>query len=343
MVAIPAAAFGHPVSPGEVHKESAAQVFPSRVASVGTDELWAEVRWPSTDSFYNDASSGIDSFMLMETVRQLTILTCHYHYGTATDAHFVMSGLGMALVPSGSQSLTRPTAVSARLIGTRVRRSADGTLQSVRLEVEFFQEGVLFATGHGDAMILNARVYSRLRGGRTTKRLGGAPRSSGAPLEPCLVGHIVESEVVISADHSNDSFTLSLDFSNSVLFDHPLDHIAGMIPVEATRQILRCLRSDPGTELSTAEFHFRAALEFDGEINVSVSAEVDRATFQFEQGGRLAVTCEVTVGPAAVVPWVPESSGREAAGRFPSDLVVSPRGRRMSTSREFLAEGLPAL
>jgi hypothetical protein len=344
MVEVPAAAFGHMVTPDQVHKESASEAFPTLVSSVGEHELWAEVRWPTNHAFYKDASSGLDSFMLMETVRQLTILACHYHYGTATEAHFVMSGLGLALFPLAIPEETRPTNVSARLVGTRVRRSADGTLQSVRLEAEFFHQSVPFASGHGDAMIVNERVYSRLRGGRTAKRSDPGRISSVATVAPSQVGHLSGSEVVLSSEHSSDSFTLSLDFSNPVLFDHPLDHIAGMIPVEASRQIMRCLRANPGAELSTAEFHFHRALEFDVEVNVEVSAgDEDGATLQFVQGGRVAVTCAVTVAPVATPPRGPGLGGREAVVRCPAGQPVLPQGRRTSTSREVFAGDLLAL
>jgi hypothetical protein len=343
MLEVPDALVGHPVSPEQVHKLAASEAFPSFVASVGEDELWAQVRWPATHSFYKDASSGLDSFMLMETVRQLTILACHYHYGTVADAHFVMSGLGVALFPLDTPARSRPTDVSVHLVGTRVRRSVDGTLQSVRLEAQFFHESALFASGYGDAMIVNQRVYSRLRGGRTVKRSNVGRVSSVATVAPSQVGHLSGSGVVLSSEYSPDSFKLSLDFSDPVLFDHPLDHIAGMIPVEASRQIMRCLRSDPGAELSTAEFRFHKALEFDGEVSVEVSAAEDGATLRFIQSGEVAVTCDVTVAPGAVPPRGQEADGREAAGHRLAGQQGLPRERRMSTSREVFAGDLFAL
>jgi hypothetical protein len=342
MVTPPSAPTKSSVSAEEVHKRSADEVFPTHMDSVGPDRMWASVRWPETHPFYSDASSGVDSYLLLETIRQLTILACHRHYGTDSAAHFVMPGIGMALVPDALRPRTRPVDVSVRLCGTRVRRSADGTLQSVRLEAEFFDGAVLFATGHGDAMIVNDRVYSRLRGGRTTLQRADTTRPYGVPADPHLIGHNSDSEVVISAVHTADSFTLTLDYSNRVLFDHPLDHIAGMIPIAATRQILRCLRSDPGAELSKAEFRFPTALEFDDKVTVSVTAGTEITTLQFVQAGRTAATCEVTVGPAMVEELREEASDRESRVHHQIAGPRSLRERRISTSRESVAGGLLA-
>ena len=342
MVAIPSLQFEHPVPESQVHKRAVSEVFPTDVVSIGADELWAGVRWPEHHSFYRHGPTRPDSYLLLETIRQLTILASHDHYGAPSSARFVMSGLGMFTLPNVEEVDLHPSEVAVRLRGTEVRRKPSGALQSVSMEVEFFAGTIPFATGHGDAMIVNERVYCRLRGGRIEEHQGGG-RPRGSILSPQLVGHRDASDVVLGGAFSSTLITLSLDLDNRILFDHPLDHIAGMIPVEATRQILRVLRSDPNNELSGAEFHYAVALEFDGEITALVRASGDHAKVQFVQAGNVAVTGEVTVAPRVVAANRPGSDDRESPVRSPTVRPESRREERKSTFHELAAADLFAL
>lgn len=254
-----------------------------------------------------------------------------------------MSGLGVKFAQAAATGLPHPANVVVRLRGDRVRRTPAGALRGVRIKAEFYVGSMLFATGHGDALIVNERAYSKLRNGQTEKRHGGAPRYPGATVDPRSVGHSSESDVVLSATHTADIFTLSLDLNNVILFDHPLDHIAGMIPAEATRQVVRLLRAEPDAELTSAEFHYAAALEFDGEVTIHVELDGDRAAVRFIQADKLAVSGEVTFAHSARAGNVTESDDQATRVRFQSDRPELPLEERMSTSHEFAATDLPVL
>jgi hypothetical protein len=300
------------------------------------DELWVGVQWPARHAFYSPYKGRTDSYLLLETIRQLTILGCHAHYGTPLDAHFVMSALGCEM----SEGVTpRAQNIAVRLTGTSVRRSTSGDLQSVRMKAEFYSSGSVFATGYGDAMIVSDRVYSRLRHGRIALRHGGQSRPSGSTVEPASVGHLVESDVVLGRDYRDGSFPLSLDLSNPFLFDHPLDHIAGMIPVEAVRQILRVSTGDPEAEISSADFVYDSALEFDAPVHMETHSRRGRSSINFVQDGRIAVRAQVTTAQSP-------DAGHSSGSNSPKARLIArdatsgpPRGERMSTSPGFAATG----
>lgn len=322
---IPNLQFTNPVSRDKVHKLDASGVFPTEVVAIGADELWAGVRWPVTHAFYRRHTSQLDSYLLIETIRQLTILVCHDHYGTPLGSHFVMPGIGASLALSWGGDLGAVSEIAVHLRGTNVRRTTAGALQSVELEAAFYADGMIIATGHGDAMIVNDRVYARMRGGRTEKFQGGPARQARSTFAPQSVGHKSTADVVLARSSTVDRFTLSLDLNNSILFDHPLDHVAGMIAVEAARQIMRVSFEAPEAEMGGAEFHFDAALEFGEDITVSVTRTKTEFRLAFIQGGRVAVRAEVTaVLTSASVPGR-ESGGLRARERLPAGPLESPR------------------
>lgn len=278
------------------------EVFPTELMAIGADELWVGVRWPRRHMFYADPYQRVDSYLLIETIRQITILTCHQHFNTPLDAHFVMPGIGARLDNSYSGFGLPPFGVGGSIAVhidvVNVRFKNGGGLQSVQLETQFYSDGQRFATGHGDAMVVNERVYSRLRQGRTHLILGGCSRSSRSVVSPRRVGHQSFSDVVLSQVHTDESFVLSLDLGNPTLFDHPLDHVAGMIPVEACRQIMR-LQAGPRAEFEQIELVFSKALEFDGTITAKVEHSGRQSAVTFMQNDEAAV-----VGVFTPRPWL---------------------------------------
>jgi hypothetical protein len=269
--------------------------------------------------------SHLDSYLLIETIRQLTILVCHDHYGTPLGARFVMPGIGASLAPSFGGDLGVVSEIAVHLRGTNVRRTMAGALQSVELEATFYANGTLVASGHGDAVIVNDRVYSRMRGGRTEVFQGGSSRQARSTFAPHIVGHKSTTDVVLARSSTVDRFTLSLDMNNSILFDHPLDHVAGMISVEAARQIMRVSVGTPEAELGGAEFYFDAALEFGEDITVSVTRTGTDFRLAFIQGGRVAVRAEITAVLIIALNPGMESGGLGDRGSFPAGPLESPR------------------
>jgi hypothetical protein len=337
---IPALRFTSSVSPARVHKVNVAEVFPTDVVSVGDDEMWVGVRWPALHAFYRHPAVGVDSYLLTETIRQLTILACHEHYGTPAEARFIMSGIGSSMRnikwPGGPGE--REMAVYLR--GESIRRARDGSLQGIRMAASFYADGILVASGHGDAMIVGERVYSRMRGGSTHRHSAGPVRDPGTILAPHFVGHRAHSDVLLVESDDPASFTLSLDLSNTTLFDHALDHVAGMVQVEAARQIVRVVLGNPTAELGDSEFQFLSALEFGPEVTVTTQAANGAFELSFFQGGSVAVLANVRVAGEALATAIPESDSLPGPGNLPSGLLGTLQEERIPTSHEFSVAGL---
>src|SRR5690606_21766651 len=89
------------------------------------------------------------------------------------------------------------------------------------------------------------QVYRRLRGPATPPPAEAMAAAITPPkaLNPHLVGRALESEVVLAADETGPGHgrevsgrRLRVPTNNPWLFDHPVDHVPGMLLMEAARQ-----------------------------------------------------------------------------------------------------------
>lgn len=295
-IVIPRLSYEQPVEKRKVHKRAISEVFPTDLVVVDTDELWIGVQWPVRHAFYSTGRGGTDSFLLLETLRQITILVCHVYYGTSETAHFVMPGLGFSSRPYSAHDDdgSDPDQVAVHVRGTAIRRSHAGDLQSIRLEADFYVGGRITASGHGDAVLASDKVYSRLRGGRTQLFLDDGMRAVDTLVRAEDVGRSSDSDVVLGRAATPGEHVLLPDLGNPFLFDHPLDHVAGMIPVEACRQMLRLVLRAPEAELESAEFSFPRALEFGEPISVRAQFDGASLSVQFVQFDEVAANAVIS-------------------------------------------------
>jgi len=338
---IPPIPFDARVPANLVHKRDKSEVFPRALVHARQDEMWAGVRWPAQHRFYRPGAHGVDSYLIIETIRQLTILACHEHYATPLDAHFLMSAIGTTIQPSEGHRVTLGKNIAVHLRGASPRFAPDGSLRHVRIEATFFcEDGQPFATGYGDARIVTSGLYARVRSGRTTTVSGGPAHAPGTAWEPHRVGHSEQSSVVVSRNSSNDTFALALDLNDTTLFDHPLDHIAGMIPVEAARQILRLISDDPHAEISSSYFEFNRALEFGSPITVIVDSTHSTIDLSFQQDDATAVTAHLI--PAIERPCSLGSTRRSVHESHPADSRALLLAEQIATTHECAGSDLLA-
>ncbi len=108
---------------------------------------------------------------------------------------------------------------------------------------------------------ISPAAYRRVRGDRLAGAWGEWPLP--APVEPALVGRGHASDVLLAATHVPNRWQLRNDVSNVLLFDHPVDHVPGLVLWEAAQQAAQALLA-PSTSLpvSVATTYLRY-VEFD--------------------------------------------------------------------------------
>lgn len=324
-----------------VHRQSIAEVFVTEVLRSGPDSFVAGVQWPRRHAVFSAPMTRLDSHLVAETIRQLTIVLCHLEYGVPLGARFLMPSLGLTIEPGAETEFSNasPANCTVFLHGEGIERKRSGELRSIRVRTDFQRNGQVVGRGHGDATLATEGVYRRLRGTAIDNMSPAWPRRELDVLPPRLVGHLSTSDVVLSAGTVKNKWPLTVDTSNTVYFDHPLDHIPGILAVEAMRQAIRVASMMPEAELAFFEATFLHVLEFDSLAVVQLTESDDLFHMKIVQFGRTAVhavaglhAARVSVsgrlGPAVSVlrtgnPW-PQSR----AGESPTSLEPAATGHR---------------
>jgi 2-oxo-3-(phosphooxy)propyl 3-oxoalkanoate synthase len=201
----------------------------------------ATAYWPCHHPFYAPASSyGL--MLFTETVRQTLAVTSHLGLGIGDDYRMGWETLSCAVSPTGLAIGTAPAALRLTVAHETLVRRRSG-LARPAARVQAWRDGVLLGTAQLNYTAYPPALYDRLRGTYSDARrsfAGALP--PGPAVDPALVGRTDPYDVVLARDTSyrgDDSrrrWTLRADTTHSLLFDHPHDHIPGMVLLEAVSQ-----------------------------------------------------------------------------------------------------------
>ncbi len=207
-----------------------------------------------------------DPMLLLECCRQAETYAAHAFFGVEQGAGFILRGLSVRTFPDthgsrvpaavdtpvGSRTALSDMGVEAGTAGRlvmafRVREPGPhrGSISSLDYTFD------LWAGAERSARIVlrvgyaAPRVYAALR---SRRRNGPPPRSStapspvaGNPVEPALAGRLRATDCVLldlaAGPAAEVRAALRVPVENPSYFDHPHDHVPGMVLVEAARQL----------------------------------------------------------------------------------------------------------
>ncbi len=220
-----------------VHKEAVGDVFLTDMRCKNPDTFYAGAQWPARHHYFLSSSNTLDPMIFAETLRQVTIAIAHEYFDVPMNYRFIMRRLTLAFEKSATHSQSIIDARCRNLtLEVRVRDivRAKGVLKSSITEVYFWCGSELLGTGTGDLLVLRPDVYVRMRS--PSKQLAKDPiiRQDAA---------LSSSGVDVRSLHGRAAQTHSLrfDLSHPVFFDHPVDHLPGMLIIEACRKTLESI------------------------------------------------------------------------------------------------------
>lgn len=219
-----------------VHRASVSEVFLTGWQATGPYDFLLGAQWPRLHGFYRLPGDRYhDPVLMAETVRQAGLLIGHAGFGVPRGHHFVMEELGYALGEAGLPGLavTADPASLMLTVGCQDVRMRHGRLASLRVHAEVTRNGRRIGHGAGQLRVVTPASYQRLRG---PDRRAVAPPRPPEPAAPELVGRAQSADVVLSPTLRPDTWLLRADAGHPVLFDHELDHVPGMLVLEAARQ-----------------------------------------------------------------------------------------------------------
>jgi hypothetical protein len=216
-----------------------------------------------------------------ELGRQASLAISHTFLGVSTEDVFIFeqSQAWMKDAAWRSAPQSAPESIVTEIRVREIERRRNGAVNRVVADQLMSIGGVPMFHGCGAWTVQPAALFQRLR--RMSKPHG----SAAAGEVPVEVPRVVHANVVILAPESNEDRTefvtsLIVDETHPYFFDHPCDHVPGMLLLEGCTQLVQAAFSSATAEpprsvaISGYDVNFRQFVETD--LPVTIAARFDR-------------------------------------------------------------------
>ncbi|AII10876.1 A-factor biosynthesis protein (plasmid) [Rhodococcus opacus] len=266
---VPTLSFERTVARRYVHRQSIAEVFLTDCAELSEPNRFAfAAQWPRRHGFYRAKDGRFDPMMLAETLRQAAIYLAHTRYRVPLNGRFIMQNMHVRAeldalrVGLSAADVTADTTLSGLVYRGEM-------LTSFRIELRCWLADRDIGSASGVAMAFPPSAYTRARWGAPGPRTPG-PAQCGPAIAPALVGQVDERDVVLGRQTVRGEWELRVDVTHPVLFDHPLDHLPGMLLLEVLRQGAFAALEVPDAHLESIDVVFHRFAELDQRATVRV-------------------------------------------------------------------------
>lgn len=255
-----------------VHRAAMAEVFLTDWTKRGPDAFTVRAQWPRAHALFVTQGAHQDPMLLAETIRQTGSLLSHAAYGVPLGHQFLMWDLTFSASPEAVAAEPVPTELELHVTCRDITRRR-GELSRMRYSASVLRDGEPVATGGASFNCVTPSAYRRLRGDRSFLPDGELP----PPVDPAIVGRDRARDVVLSAapegpavsgapaapaGRSPRRWLLRADTTHPILFDHPVDHVPGMVLLEAARQAAQAVSPHPILPIAVSTVYENYA-EFD--------------------------------------------------------------------------------
>ncbi|MET9556562.1 ScbA/BarX family gamma-butyrolactone biosynthesis protein [Streptomyces sp. NPDC006645] len=271
-----------------VHRTSVAEVLLTDVCPSPERNVFdAAASWPrSHPTFPQDGTSLHSPLILVETMRQLGIYLPLTYYGVPPRFRLLITDLFFRLDPELEPHATaNSTDVSCRATVSAIRTGPDGIVTGFRMEVSLRVGARVFARAGGGARFVSPARYAALRGAGAAAR-PPVPGGHWVPPDLARIGAGHARDVMIAVGDDGAIRLRPADPRHPFFFDHPSDHVPGMVLLEAARQA-GALASD-GRRLRPTAGRLKAVsfAEFAPAARVLCVPHHRTCGFRVLQGGR---------------------------------------------------------
>jgi len=283
-----------------VHRRAVAEVLITDWRAAGPDTFECAAQWPRGHRLYRVRDGRHDPLLVAETLRQAGILLSHTAFEIPETHSFLMDRLAFDVDPDGLVAGATPADVVVRIDCTVGRRTKAQT--TIQFDMDFQRDGRSVATGIGVVRCVAPSVYGRLR--TNAAPAGTSPPNLPEPVDADKVGLLDPGDVVIGDERQPGMWPVRVPVEHPVLFDHPLDHVPGMLVFEALRQAGRLRLGRQHAQPVAADLTFGRFLELTGESAVCLDADGDHggrttARVRAEQDGLAAAEGTMTLADGA--------------------------------------------
>lgn len=227
-----------------VHRAAINEVLLTSWETDGPDRFTVCAQWPRSHALFAPRFGHQDPTLIAETVRQIGALLGHTEYGVPLGHQFLMWDMSYQAAPGALAAGPAPTDLTLQVVCEIARRGKQ--LSAMRYRASLWDGATRIATAAAGYNCLSPAVYRRVRGDRPLSVHASLPPLPD-PVDPATVGRRDAEHVVLGdpgaagrdeagADSGVHRWLLRADTAHPTLFDHPLDHVPGMVLLEAARQ-----------------------------------------------------------------------------------------------------------
>jgi hypothetical protein len=281
-----------------VHRQSVGEVFLTdyRLSDGTVDQI--AVQLPASHRIFRPTRQRHDPLIVAEAFRQAVVMLCHAKYAVPPHFKFLMEQFGLDIVDE-LEVRSAPMPLILDMTTNQVK-TRDGTASLVDI-VGVLREGPrVLAHCSAVARCLTPASYTRIRAGRDAYIAHFRDKPPGSVVIPAeCAGRTEEQDVLIAANLSAGELYCAPDPRNYALFDHPLDHIPGMVLFDAAVQAARYRANDPSLQLTRLAATFPIFTEWEEACEVAVSSaptsrEHGRFCVTFMQSARMTAQLDIT-------------------------------------------------
>ena len=289
--------FEQPVPRRFVHRASVAEVLITGFAADDRPNAFLlAAQWPRGHSYYGTSAGMHDPVLFAETVRQAGLMVGHAGYSIPLDHAFVMRHMSYEIGRPGLVCVSTPTNIILA-VNTYDLRYRKDQLTGYRYVVELRRGSETVGVGSSETVCVSPAAYRRLRASAGIAPFVHPVRLPEA-VSPALVGKKIRADVVLTPTGTENTWLLRCDTTHPVLFDHPVDHVPGMVLIEAMRQGAHCALYPRRSTLIRFSSKFERYAELSEPTTVRAFPEAP------EPDGSVRVRMEITQGDETVaVGW----------------------------------------
>lgn len=283
-----------------VHRAAVSEVFITDVYAPTEHRFHVGAQWPRAHSFFGPKTRLHDPLLLVETIRQATLAIAHQVFEVPQEVCFVLQDISFDISEQGLRVDDRPTNLLLTAVPQDVIRRGSG-IAGMTIEFDCVRDVERVGGGTIRWRCVSPQSYARLRGRWFGAQPVDAPLPS--PVPPFLVGRYLDSDVVLCKSPLDNEWLLRVDPGHPVMFDHEVDHVPGMMIMEAARQAAQLVTGRADAVPLAGRFSFAHYVEFDEPCVAAADVRYGdphggpTAHMTFTQGERIAATASLDLLP----------------------------------------------
>ncbi|MEV4342053.1 ScbA/BarX family gamma-butyrolactone biosynthesis protein [Streptomyces sp. NPDC049590] len=241
------------ISAAFAHRVADEDVLVTGWTQRGNTSFALDIDWSGPHVFFAPARGSAHHHMLIaQTLRQVGLGLVHAALGVSRSHHFLMNDLTYSIDARHRVDPSAPLRAYAH--GTWTGR------RSLEMHIGLHQRGAAYLTSRSSFTWVPDPVYRRLRGERLT---AVPPQGAARPVAPRVVGRDHASEVALAPGARPGTWQLIADTGHPALIDHAVDHVPGLVLLEAAQQAAYAFRGERGFDPTALALTAHRYVEFD--------------------------------------------------------------------------------